>query len=239
MLSPASVSCPWAWDNKNKTELIIHIVSPIFQTSGLSCGQQNSAQLSSSPGSLGLAPLHRTCAQLGLVILHHEVPMAAEPHLHSPALSWVWHSKLFYSQGTGRDGQLWRKDKIYNFPKREMEQNGALSRVHSLSNSPWSHVPSNQTFGVEWQPSQTHTAPGSSLHSEGKQNCAIVWFGFNRCCRIKWLHLIKSHFEGVISSLKERQIKLICLIMLATSILNIWKGLIFKNPCRRVCFNSF
>lgn len=130
---------------------IIRVVSPIFQTAGLSCGHQYSAQLISSPLSSGSAPLCLTWPQLGLAFLQHSVPMAAHctsvvGHVHFPGLSCVWHLESCSSQGTGRDGQQREMDKIHGvgpgkFPKTDTEWNRAAPRVHSLFNSPQSHAP--------------------------------------------------------------------------------------------------
>lgn len=69
--------------SQQKQDVGTHVASPTAQITGLSCGQQNSAQ-NSSPLSLGSAPLRLTWAQLGFVFPHRLVPMAA------PAL---WHKK--------------------------------------------------------------------------------------------------------------------------------------------------
>lgn len=139
---------------------IICVVSPIFQTAGLSCGQQYSAQLISSPLGSGSAPLCLTWPQLGLAFLRHSVPMAAHctsvvERVHFPGLSCVWHLELCSSQGTGRDGQQRDMDKIHcvgpgKFPKTDTEWNHTASRVHSLFNSPQSHAPQwwNAWYGI-------------------------------------------------------------------------------------------
>lgn len=142
MLSPAGVSRPRAWANINKTELstLCHLPFRPLGSPVVSRTQLSSAPLRSA--GLGLSWARSLCTP--------QCP-GCSPHqrrgtrgLPRAQLSWAL-GVLFFPRDR-KEWEQWEHNKIYgvgpaNIPEREMEQNGAVSRVCSLFNSPRSHAP--------------------------------------------------------------------------------------------------